>query len=72
VKFYKKRKICLKLYSWLARFVDFRFLDGWKDRRMDGWMDGLIDERMDVWIDGWIDPLLLQHRRSYIQITQLH
>jgi len=21
VKFYKKRKICLKLYSWLARFV---------------------------------------------------
>ena len=30
-------------------------MDGWTDRRTDGWTDGWTDGRTDGWTDGWMD-----------------
>ena len=32
-----------------------RWIDGWRDGRMDGWEDGWMGERMDGWADGWME-----------------
>lgn len=30
-------------------------MDGWVDRRMDGWKDGLICMQMGGWNEGWME-----------------